>query len=79
MLIKRSEELIIYESPDGGRTVYSRKSGQLDRTLVKKEDKDSDRWLLWRDILKAADSDPALASVVEQAEIVYHLGRKDQN
>lgn len=79
MLIKRSEELIIYESPDGGRTVYSRKSGQLDRTLIKHEPNTHDRWLLWRDILKAADSDPALASVVEQAEIVYHLGRKDQS
>lgn len=78
MLVNSSEELVIYESPDGGRTVYSRKSGSSVRTLVKQEDKKSDRWVLWRDILKAAETDPALASVVEQAEIVYHLGRSDR-
>lgn len=78
MLVNNSEELVIYESPDGGRTVYSRKSGSSVRTLVKQEDKKSDRWVLWRDILKAAETDPALASVIEQAEIVYHLGRPDR-
>ena len=33
---------------------------------------------MWRDILLASENDPALASVVEQAEIVYHLGRPDR-
>jgi hypothetical protein len=28
MMIKSSEEIIIYESPDGGKTVYARKSGE---------------------------------------------------
>jgi hypothetical protein len=32
-MIKSSEEIIIYESPDGGKTVYSRKSGETSRTL----------------------------------------------
>lgn len=78
MLVKRTEEIVIYESPDGGNTVYQRVSGSTERTLVKQEPNKTDRWMMWRDILLATENDPALASVVEQAEIVYHLGRPDR-
>lgn len=35
---------LIYESPDGGKTVYSRKPGETERTLVKEEKKN--KWIL---------------------------------
>lgn len=35
---------LIYESPDGGKTVYSRKPGQTEKTLVKEEKKN--KWTL---------------------------------
>ena len=31
------ESILIYESPDCGKTIYSRKSGSLDRTLIKED------------------------------------------
>lgn len=38
------KEELIYESPDGGKTVYSRKPGQTERTLVKEEN--ANKWVL---------------------------------
>ena len=33
-MIKSSEELIIYETTDGEKTIYSRKSGSSDRDIL---------------------------------------------
>ena len=79
MIIKNIEEITIFESPDGGKTVYSRKSGETDRTLVwedpeaKKEKLFQQRWVEWRDILKASNDNPGLADLIEKAETFYRL------
>ena len=80
-MIKSSEEIIIYESPDGGKTVYSRKSGSSDRTMIK-EDTDKHyitKWYEWKEILKLAETEPSLADAINQAEIIYALVKKEQN
>lgn len=77
--IKSVEEVIIYESPDGGKTVYSRKSGSLDRTLIK-EDPEKHyiaKWYEWRDILKMAESNPTLADAIQRVEVIYALIKKE--
>lgn len=79
MIIKNIEEITIFESPDGGKTIYSRKSGETDRTLVwedpeaKKEKLFQQRWVEWRDILTASKDNPGLADLVEKAEVYYRL------
>jgi hypothetical protein len=80
-MIKAVEEYIVYESPDGGKTIYSRKSGSLDRTLIKEdpERKFTDRWFTWKEILKLAETEPSLRDSIEQAEIVYALIKKENN
>jgi len=80
MTIKSHEEIVIYESPDGGKTVYSRKSGSSDRTMVK-EDPDKHyitKWYEWKEILKLAETEPSLADAINQAEIIYALVKKEQ-
>ena len=80
-MIKSSEEIIIYESPDGGKTVYSRKSGSADRTLVKEDTNKHyiTKWYEWKEILKLAETEPSLADAINQAEIIYALVKKEQN
>lgn len=79
MIIKNIEEITIFESPDGGKTIYSRKSGETDRTLVwedpeaKKEKLFQQRWVEWRDILEASKDNSGLADLIEKAEIYYRL------
>lgn len=79
MIIKNIEEITIFESPDGGKTIYSRKSGETDRTLVwedpeaKKEKLFQQRWVEWRDILAASNDNQGLADLIEKAEVYYRL------
>jgi hypothetical protein len=79
VFVKSIEEITIFESPDGGKTVYSRKSAETDRTLVwedpeaKKEKLFQQRWLEWRDILEASKTNPGLADLIEKAETFYRL------
>lgn len=78
MIIKSIEEITIFESPDGGKTVYARKGGE--RTLSQ-EDPDKperDRWLEWRDILKASKDNPALADLIDKAEVIWKLTKTEK-
>jgi hypothetical protein len=74
-IIKSIEEITIFESPDGGKTVYARKSGETERKLIIEdpEKKYRDRWLEWRDILEASKDNPALADQIEKAELIWRL------
>jgi len=76
-----NESILIYESPDGGKTVYSRKSGSLDRILIKEdpERKSTAKWHEWKEILKLAETEPSLANTISKAEMLYVLLKKEQS
>jgi len=80
-MIKSSEEIIIYESPDGGKTVYSRKSGSSDRTMVKEDTAQHyiTKWYEWKEILKLAETEPSLANAINKAEMLYVILKKEEN
>ena len=84
MQVSKITELTIFESPDGGRTVYSRKSGQSQRTLhwqdpdLQKELQELEREKRWVDIFQARQDNPELDRLCEQIEILYELGRQDK-
>ena len=56
----------IYESPDGGETVYRRELQSHRRKLLR-------RTQLWYDIIQSAESDKELHSMLEQIEIYHAL------
>ena len=80
-MIKSSEEIIIYESPDGGKTVYSRKSGSSARTLIKEDTTQNyiTKWYEWKEILKLAETEPSLANAINKAEMLYVILKKEEN
>jgi len=76
VIIKSIEEVTIFESPDGGKTIYARKSGDYTNRVCIQEDPEKiwrDRWLEWRDILEASKTNPGLADLIEKAETFYRL------
>ena len=79
--IKSHEEIVIYESPDGGKTVYSRKSGSTDRTMVKEDTSQNymTKWYEWKEILKLAETEPSLANAINKAEMLYVILKKEEN
>lgn len=78
-MIKSTEEIIIYESPDGGKTVYARKPGETVRHLHsvnpewQKEQELKVRWVNLREAVNMADTDPAMNDLIEKVEIYYQL------
>lgn len=79
MMIKSTEEIIIYETSDGGKTVYSRKPGETVRHLHsvdsvwQKEQELNVRWVNLKEAVYMADSDPTLDDAIKRVEMLYLL------
>jgi len=79
MMIKSSEVITIYESPDGGKTVYTRKSGETARTLHsidpmhQRELELSTRWAKLKEAVCL--DDPAINDLIHQIEMLMELKR----
>ena len=81
MIVQNITEAVIYESPDGGETVYVRKPGETHRELHSmseekrellekiKEDK------LWGDIRRMAKTNPTLQRALDEAIMIYNLSK----
>jgi len=71
----------VYESPDGGDTVYSREIGSTERTLVgislgrQKRNKELQDTQLWHDIRQEAEHNETLQKALEQCIILYHISK----
>lgn len=66
----------IFESPDGGNTVYSREAGDICRTVVKENKSLHDEIMeskLWGDIRRMGETHPAMKEQLERVKILYHL------
>ena len=73
----------VYESPDGGDTVYRRRMGSTERELwsvsevIKQQEIWQARWAIWNNVLAAADHDPVLQEALDRARVIYELSRND--
>jgi hypothetical protein len=82
-MIKSITEVTIYESPDGGKTVYSRKNGSTMRQLhsissdLETEMARVEREAQWMAILKLSERSPALQEAVDRAIILYELQKSE--
>lgn len=67
----------IFESPDGGETVYRREFGEQRRELVQGDPaevlQESQQLYRWRNILRLAKTDSELQELVERVEVYYRL------
>lgn len=75
MTIKSIQEIVIYESPDGGKTIYSRRPGSGMRELHSESDevRIAKRWTKFEDIVKLAETEPSLNDAIEKVEMLYAL------
>ena len=74
---------MIFESPDGGNTIFGRSPHTVERvdvTPITPESQELNHlWFQWRDILTAAKKNPALKEALDQAQVIYELSRHDTN
>ena len=72
----------IFESPDGGKTIYKREEGSSNRTLViedtsKIEQIREDK--LWGNIRREAMTNIALQEAMERVKVIYYLSKDNGN
>ena len=81
MMVNKITEAVIYESPDGGETVYVREHGSTQRQLHSERARAIDireqvrEDQLWGQIRLAAKTNPALQNAIEQVKLIYHLSK----
>lgn len=80
--IAKITEITIYESPDGGRTVYARRPGSNHRELhlkdpaLDKELAEMKQQEKWQQILATRTTNPEINDLLEKVEILYELSKK---
>lgn len=79
----KNDDNLIYESPDGGKTVYARQRGSVDRHLVyenplwKKEQLLAERWAKLKEAVFMAETDPTLNDAITRVEMLYLLKKNN--
>ena len=77
------KDKFIYETPDGGNTVYARPFGAdlaqrkkvYENPEMLEEKAFFERWHMYRDILEISKDNDVLAKLLEQVEILYRLNK----
>jgi len=81
MTVNKITELTIFESPDGGRTVYARQPGSTRRELhiqdpkLQQELQELERQKQWTEIFAARRDNVELNVMCEKLEIFYKLSK----
>ena len=81
----------IYESPDGGKTIYAREFGSNHKELIGYQydnnnshvnsfspgQRDFEDHVLWNEIRQAAKTNPALQKAMDRVKLIYRLSKDD--
>jgi hypothetical protein len=70
---------MIFESPDGGKTVTVRAPHSLEKQHLSFDPHDLGQWFDWRKILEESKTNIPLKDALDHARIIYELSRRDQD
>lgn len=85
MIVNKITEYSIFESPDGGETVYARLPGSNDRIKISESNRirrlkqDMTENQLWLDIRQTAKTNAALQEAMDRVILLYHLSKDKDN
>ena len=77
MEVSRIQEITIFESPDGGQTIYQRNSGSGLRELVTEKNKTLISFQQWQDIVKLSKTNLAIKESLDQLIVLYELSKEN--
>jgi hypothetical protein len=84
MMVSKITEVTIFESPDGGRTVFARQPGNNSRSLhyqdpkLKQELQELEAKRRWAEIFEARSNNVALDELCNKVEVLYELIKKNK-
>jgi hypothetical protein len=71
-------EKFIYESPDGGNTVFRRVSQHMDRELVSKSNLDLFTYLEFNEIKRLSETNASVKIALENLLLIYYTIKDDR-
>jgi hypothetical protein len=84
MMVSKITELTVFESPDGGRTIYARRPGQTKRELhwqdpkLQQELRDLESQKRWVEIFQSRRDNAELNDLCEKVELLYELRKQPE-
>ena len=67
----------IYESPDGGKTIFERAIGDYkNKTLIRSQLEYSVLDNTWKEVIAAAKHNQEISDLLDRALVIYQLGKK---
>lgn len=85
MIADKITEYTIFESPDGGETVYARMPGSNERIKISESEKvktlreELTDNQLWYNIRNEAKTNAALREAIDRVILLYHLAKGNSN
>ena len=82
-MVSKITEYTVFESPDGGETVYARMPGSSERVKISESNRvqelkqDMAETQLWHEIRKAAKTNTALQEAMNRVILLYHLSKEN--
>jgi hypothetical protein len=81
-----NQDRMVYESPDGGETVYVRPFGSTERKLHSMSERardllvEAEQTVLWQEIRAAAKTNPTLQKALDRVILIHKLSNNyEQN
>lgn len=81
MIVNKITQYSIFESPDGGETVYARLPGRSDQIKISESNRvrrlkqDMTETELWHNIRQTAKTNAALQEAMDRVILLYHLSK----
>lgn len=67
----------IYESPDGGKTVYRRRAGNYYKELISEQDQTLFNYAEFIKMIELSERNPALKKALENLQLIYYTVRDE--
>lgn len=67
----------IYESPDGGKTVYRRRVGNYYKELISEQDQTLFNYAEFIRMIELSEKNPALKKALENLQLIYYTIRDE--
>jgi hypothetical protein len=74
----KDSNAFIFESPDGGKTVFRRVSQHMDRELVSKSNPDLFTYLEFNEIKRLSETNASVKIALENLLLIYYTIKDDR-
>ena len=77
--MEEDKDGFIFESPDGGKTVFKRTSGSIERELISTAGADLFSYAAWFEIKKLSETNTSIKIALDHLLLIYYTIEDDKD